>query len=334
VGNEFGLWKPQITHDQLLENSMLEDGYRSKQPAKNEYEADEMRVVISSNCMTGGLTSALSLLLPGHQFVPIPYVETREEIILEQLNLADMWLFSGPEELGLETLNKLNNANLKVQRFPELYFNAFHPDQVYAWMPDGSLVESATGPYNSAITLWAWQHELTYEQSINLMRPKVFQALGYHNRWQLSVDRLKYDFLSHTSFDYRDFIVPLQRAGCFMHTVNHPKIEALAQMARLLATQIDKEAILNEFSIEEMMVDGLFMASCSWSVYPSIANSLGFKGNFLWKREDHQVLRLDEFVRESFDKYDAQQPVDIDCHELTWPIFDQVLLQASEGIRR
>ena len=290
-----------------------------------------MRVVVSSNCMTGGLTSALSVLFPEHLFLPIPYVGN-DAVLQEQLAIADVLLFSGPEERQNPLLNGLSNAALRVIRFPELYFNAFHPDQVYAWMPDRSLVEGATGPYNSAVTLWAWQQKLTASQAIGLMKPEVFQALGYHDRWQMSVDRLKHDFSPYPLFDYRDFIIPLQRSGCFMHTVNHPRVSAMAQMARVLGKQIDSSVITDEFSIEGMMVDGLFMASVSWSVYPSIANSLGIKGAFLWKREDHGVIGLEQFVTESFQKYDIQQPIRVDCHELLWPIYDQVLLPASQGL--
>ena len=281
--------------------------------------------------MTGGLTSALGLLFSEHQFVAIPYVGN-DSVLCEELAIAEVWLFSGPEEQQIEILKELSNSSLTTVRFPELYFNAFHPDQVYAWMPDRSLVEGATGPYNSAIVLWAWQHKLTANQAIGLMTPEVFQALGYHDRWQMSVDRLKLDFSSYPDFDYRDFIIPLQRDGCFMHTVNHPRVSAMAQMARVLGKQIDSTVSTDEFDIEGMIVDGLFMASVSWSVYPSIANFLGLKGAFLWKREDHSVIGLEQFVNESFQKYDVQQPVDVDCHELLWPIYDQVLLPASQGL--
>ena len=290
-----------------------------------------MRVVISSNCMTGGLTSALSLLLPAVKFDPIPYVGVNETVLDEQLTVSQAWLFSGPEVMQSAALGRVNKPKLKVIRFPELFFNAFHPDQVYAWMRDGSLVESATGPYNSAIALWAWQHGLNAQQTISLFTPEVFGALGYHDRWQVSIDRLRHDFVQFPHLDYRDFIIPLQRAGNFMHTVNHPKVAAMAQMARLLAKQIDPTVDTENIPIENMMVDGLFMASVSWSVYPSVANALGIKGAFMWKLEDHSVIGLEEFVQRSFAKYEVQQPRDVDCHELLWPIYNEVLLPIANG---
>ena len=290
-----------------------------------------MRVVISSNCMTGGLTSALSLLLPAAKFDPIPHVGVDETVLDEQLLIANVWLFSGPEVVQSAAFGRVNKPNLKVIRFPELYFNAFHPDQVYAWTPDGLLVEGATGPYNSAIALWAWQHGLNAQQATRLFTPEILGALGYHDRWQVSVDRLRHDFISFPHMDYRDFIIPLQRAGNFMHTINHPKITAVAQMARLLAKQIDPTVDTESIPIENMMVDGLFMASVSWSVYPSVANALGIKGAFMWKLEDHSVIGLEEFVQRSFAKYEVQQPRDVDCHELLWPIYNEVLLPIVTG---
>ena len=290
-----------------------------------------MRIVISSNCMVGGLTSALKLLLPAAKFDPIPHVGVDETVLDEQLLIADVWLFSGPEVVQSAALGRVNKPNLKVIRFPELYFNAFQPDQVYAWMRDGSLVEGATGPYNSAIALWAWQHGLNAQQTVSLFTPEVFGALGYHDRWQVSIDRLRHDFVPFPHLDYRDFIIPLQRAGNFMHTVNHPKVAAIAQMARLLAKQIDSSVDTESIPIENMMVDGLFMASVSWSVYPSVANALGIKGAFMWKLEDHSVIGLEEFVQRSFAKYEVQQPRDVDCHELLWPIYDEVLLPIANG---
>ena len=290
-----------------------------------------MRVVVSSNCMTGGLTSALSLLLPAVKSDPIPYVGVNETVLDEQLAVSEAWLFSGPEVVQSATLGRVNKPNLRVIRFPDLYFNAFHPDQVYAWMRDGSTVDCATGPYNSAIALWAWQHGLNAQQTISLFTPEVFGALGYHDRWQVSIDRLRHDFVPFPHLDYRDFIIPLQRAGNFMHTVNHPKVAAMAQMARLLAKQIDPTVDTESIPVENMMVDGLFMASVSWSVYPSVANALGIKGAFMWKLEDHSVIGLEEFLQRSFAKYDVQQPHDVDCHELLWPIYDEVLLPIANG---
>ena len=293
-----------------------------------------MKIVLSSNCMTGGLVASMRVLFPHAEVVPLP--GTLDDLDLFRHNLLDahVWFASNADGFKDAALKDLNNPQLRVVYFPDLYFNAFHPDQVYAWMPDRSLVEGATGPYNSAIVLWAWQRGLSAEQATRLFRPEIMKALGYHDRWYQSVDRLRHDFTPFPHLDYRDFIEPLRRAGCFMHTVNHPKVTAIARLARMLARQIDPTLDTESVPLEDMLVDTLFNASYAWAVYPSVANSLGFTSQYLWKRADHSVIGLEQFVTESFTRYDTQQPIDIDCHELKWPIYDQVLLPASEGVRR
>lgn len=291
----------------------------------------QMKIVVTSNCMTGGLTAAFRAIFPGAEVVAIPRVGVDETVLFEHVGSANQWFVSGPIDLINEVRGAIAPRTIDVVEFPEIYFNAFHPDQVYAWMRDGSLVESAAGPYNSAIVLWAWQHHLSIEQTLSLFDPAVMEALGYHERWPASVERLKLDFAPFPHLDYREFIEPLRRFGCFMHTVNHPKGVAIVRLARILAREIDPWIKVDQVPLEDLLVDTLFNASFSCAMYPSIANALGTTSDFRWKLEDHSLIDLREFVSRSFRSYELQQPTDIDCHELKWPIYDQVLSDAIQG---
>ena len=283
-----------------------------------------MRIVVTSNCMTGGLTAGLRILLPEAQIIPIPRAGVDLDVLNHNLSTSNVWVLSHQELTSNVEVKKPDD--LKVILFPELAFRAFHPDQVYASLPDGTLIQTPTGPYNSAIALWAWQHNLNVSQTIDLFTPSVFDALEYHNSWHVPFEHLRSLFKQFPLLDFQSFILPLVRSGAFMHTVNHPKVSAIAQMARLLANQIDPSADYFNIPIEHMMVDTLFMANYSWSVYPSVANSLGIDGAFMWKLLDHSVIGLEEFISRSFEMYDAQQPVIIDCPQLARPIYDDVLL--------
>lgn len=287
-----------------------------------------MRVVVSSNCMTGGITAAFRVIFPQHDISPLPYSALPPDDFTAALQGADIIVHSGPRSLLDGSI--VGDAARRIL-FPELYFNAFHPDQVYAWMPDGSIVESATGPYNSAVALWSWQNGLSASQTEQLFTPDVFQALGYHDRWAISVERLRHDFTPFPHLDYRDFIEPLNRSGCFMHTVNHPKVSAIAQMARVLAKQVDPSIDAESVPLESVLIDSLFNASFAWAVYPSVANALGLRSAFLWKLDDHSVIGLREFLHLSFEKYDIQQPTVVDCHELKWPAYTDVLPRLAEA---
>jgi len=99
-------------------------------------------------------------------------------------------------------------------------------------MPDGTLVECATGPYNSAIELWLSQNQLSANQSIDLFQSEIMALLGYHELWTMSIDHLRLDFNGFPYLDYRDLIDPLRPSGCFTHTVNHSKNSADDRMNR------------------------------------------------------------------------------------------------------
>ena len=282
-----------------------------------------MKVVVSSNCMTGGLAQSLKILLPSANVVPIPVFDSSVESLDHHLKVADFWLVSSQKLMVSDEFEK--SDKIQIIPFPELSFRAFHPDQIYAFS-DGGLVQSPTGPYNSAIALWAWRHQLSVLETTSLFTSDIFEDLGYHNTWQGAVERLQRDFSAFPNLNFREFLDPLQRSGVFMHTFNHPGVAAIAQMARLLARLINPSIDHSRVPIEPMLLDGLLAAAEAWSVYPSIANSLGFTGSFHWKLKDHSVIGLEEFVSQSFDMYEAQQLIEFRCQQVDQPLYDQVLL--------
>ena len=266
---------------------------------------------------------SLKILLPSADVVPIPAYVSNVEALDHHLKVADFWLVSSQKLVESDEFEKSNQ--LQVISFPELYFRAFHPDQIYAFS-DGRLVESATGPYNSAIALWAWRHQLSVSKTTSLITSDIFEDLGYHDTWKGAVERLQQDFSAFPHLNFREFLDLLQRSGVFMHTFNHPGVAAIAQMARLLAHQINPSVDHSKVPIEPMLLDGLLAAATAWSVYPSIANSLGFTGSFHWKLQDHSVIGLEEFISQSFGIYEAQHLVEFRFQQLNESLYDQVLL--------
>ena len=273
--------------------------------------------------MTGGLVQSLRILLPSATVVPIPAYNFDAEALGHHLKVADFWLVSNQKLMVSDEFEKSNK--IQIIPFPELLFRAFHPDQIYAFS-DGRLVESSTGPYNSAIALWAWRHHLSVLETTSLFTSDIFEDLGYHDTWKGAVERLQQDFSEFPNLNFREFLNPLQRSGVFMHTFNHPGVAAIAQMARLLAHQINPSVNHSRVPIEPMLLDGLLAAATAWSVYPSIANSLGFTGSFHWKLKDHSVIGLEEFISQSFGMYEAQQIVEFRFQQLNESLYDQVLL--------
>lgn len=265
---------------------------------------------------------SLRILLPSANVVPIPGFDSNVEVLDQHLKVADFWLVSSQKLMVSDEFEK--SEKIKIIPFPELSFRAFHPDQTYAFSV-GRLVQSPTGPYNSAIALWAWRHQLSVLETTSLFTSDIFEDLGYHDTWQGAVERLQRDFTAFPNLNFREFLDPLQRSGVFMHTFNHPGVAAIAQMARLLAHQINPSINHSRVPIEPMLLDGLLAAAEAWSVYPSIANSLGFTGSFHWKLKDHSVIGLEEFLGQSFDMYEAQNLIKFRFEEMNEPLYDQVL---------
>ena len=295
-----------------------------------------MRIVVTSQCQTSGLTVALRMLLPDAEVNPFTYAgltAVEHETLAQQLTEAEVWVVTAPTSF-IETIQGIADlSHLRILTMPELYFDAFHPDLVYAWLPNATTLDTPAGPYNSAIVLWAWRHQLDVSETIALFTPAVFAGLAYTTRWNLSTARMKSDFEAH-GLDYRQFLLPLQRRGVFMHTVNHPRVTALAQLGRLAASRLGARPELLAEPIEDFMTDALMAASAVWPVYPSIANALGMKGSYTWKLPDQRVIRLDEFVEGSYEMYGRVDASEFACGQLDWPMYDPVLTEAAQGVTR
>lgn len=287
-----------------------------------------MRILVSSNCQTSGITGSLRILLPDHQVDPFPYPEMpidEHHPLVAELERSDVWVVSAGADFLESTLRNTRTAKLRILTIPEVYFDAFHPDLVYAFVEDRNTLEGATGPYNSAIALWAWRKGLTPEDAQNLFNPQIFDRLGYTARWIPPVERLTQLFEPHPHLNAKKFIMDIQLDGTFMHSVNHPKITVLAHLARQIARSLGAtNGVLSE-PIEDFLVDGLLGAGYVWPVYPHIANRFGSNGSYTWKLLDQSVLRLEEYLVDSFEKYDAIGIRDFNCRQLEWPQYDRVL---------
>lgn len=287
------------------------------------------RVLVASNCQTAGLTQGLRLLLSDAEVIPIPYPEfptgsQKLKDLCASFSQSDYVISTAPTEWNNKILSKSVLSKERLITAPEIYFEAFHPDLVYAFDTQKQTLMSPAGPYNSAIVLWAWRNGRTVTEAVNLFDEVSLRGLGYLARWNNSVERLKTIFSEH-QMDVWSFLLPLQHLPVFMHTINHPRKEALAQLVRLICKKIDGVQPDIDEPIEDFMNDGLLSASAVWPVYPAIAAEYGINGSLTWKTPEGTFLRLPKFVEESFAMYDKQHTNTFHCEQLTWPIYDEVL---------
>ncbi|KAK0349923.1 hypothetical protein LTR94_031109, partial [Friedmanniomyces endolithicus] len=84
-----------------------------------------------------------------------------------------------------------------------------------------------------------------------------------------------------TTIPFTDYFLPLQASGrLFMHTLNHPHIAAIAQLARGVARRLGAEETDLRQPLENIVPDALSLGPI-WPVYPGVAESLGLQPSWL-----------------------------------------------------
>ena len=270
------------------------------------------RIVVMSNCQTGGLYASLAGMLPDDEILPIAWLGFEPEGLRDLLSTADAWVSSLPRAESQAILADMGSAGLGrsgtgrpdpvLYTVPVVWFPGFHPDVLHVADPAGGELESAVGPYNSAIVVWGWLNGLSVEQILERFSPQVFAELGYTGWFAGHVDRLRSSF-DDTDLDFADWYLPLARRGPFMLTDNHPRLDALVQMARPVALALGADPALVASEWEQVIVDGLQSTSVVWPVYPGVAESLGLAGAYVWRRVDGELVGLRRFVEESMAHY-------------------------------
>lgn len=273
------------------------------------------RIVVMSNCQTGGLYAALGAMLPDDEIQPIAWLGVEPPGLRELLAGADVFVSSltRPESEALLAASGSTAALIPV---PVIWFPGFHPDVLHIGRPDGTELVSAVGPYNSAIVAWCWRAGYSAERILEAFDPAVFAALGYLGTWSGAVDQLR-DSVEAAETDFGAWFLPLVRGGAFMLTDNHPRLDALAQMARPVAEQLGADPALVAYRWEQVIPDGLLATSVVWPLYPGIAEALGLPGAYVWRCADGELLGLEAFVHRSLAAY-----ADTDPQTLSIPRFD------------
>ena len=187
----------------------------------------------------------------------------------------------------------------RVHRFPKVTYTAFHPDSTYL-IRGGKAIQGATGPYHSALVLAGFLEGVQSDRLIKLFNRFTFSSLGYVDQHQVATDILRRDF-HEIGYDYE----PVSSSGIFMHTMNHPKIIAMNEVAK---QALRKSGIVMQENAKIPM-DPLDR-DWKWPVYAD----LPFGQNYIFHvgigmNSSHQVplerreLLLSDFIRISYDVY-------------------------------
>ena len=188
-------------------------------------------IVVSSNCQTGGIASALVAMLPRDSIRPFPWTgaDASATALRDALRSADVWVTAADERTRSALLPK--GRDVGVIRVPQILFDAFHPDAIRIVGANGTLLASPVARLHSAIVVWGWRNGLDASDIALRFRPAVMERLGYTSAWDPAVDRLR-NIVDATDVDFDRFFLPLRRGMPFMLTINHVRLAGLVSLAR------------------------------------------------------------------------------------------------------
>ena len=210
-------------------------------------------------------------------------------IVVQFQNISDIISKKHPE------------SRSRIRLIPNIPFNGFHPDNDYINNLSGERITSGPlGGAHSILTAWCWNHGMSVSSALELFCDEVFSHLGYYSCMESSRNNL---LKVGRAVDYpiSEMMMKWFSTGCFMHTINHPKINVLGDLAQEI---LRKEGIAPILKVEDYIHDDLADYVC-WPVYPEIANKHQITGGYNFKKHGiyPAMINLDEFVSASFDNY-------------------------------
>ena len=273
-----------------------------------------LRLAFVGNCQVAGLRAAAKLLRPDIQIdsyhinVPLSAAEIAERITGYDTVVTQ--IREGDERHGALAPSAVSSRVFSVIPIPAFVFRGLHPDMIYI-SRDGGHVPGPFSETHSLIVVASFLLGFSEKRTLGLFNAYIFAELGYFTPYQASYEMIVRQF-DEAGFDMRGKPeLWLRDYGSFMHTVNHPAIVVLSQ----LATDILKRAelIAQDVAPPSDVVDGLYDALVA-PVFAPLARRIGLPGNDVFLKPARlgpdRELRLADFVRESFAFYRAM-PSDI-----------------------
>lgn len=261
------------------------------------------RWLVVSNCQTHGLANSLSLLLPN--------VDVDSTDVWGLHHDLQGWVRRLPQYSRLVLSPEVRNFGLshadadpRVVWVPGVFFCAFHPDLCYVDV-GGRMLKGPLDDYHSTIAVAAWRLGMSVRETLRFFNRETYQRVGYLDTWPGERDRLFAVFDAH-GLDIRQEFLRWIRRGPFMYSINHPRIEVLASLARLAAHRAGREVRELDLLPSDNLVQGAV-----FPIYPEVAEALGLPGGaYAFKPpRRYELLDLREYIEACFSVY-AQQPRD------------------------
>lgn len=269
-------------------------------------------ITIFGNCQGDQLAACLRRMLPDTEVEFVRYVAEFDPAPRMAASPRRLLLIQNPVMSYGPAIEQLRAVHQAID-FPAMVHAGFHPDLIRPKIHK-TLVQGPLGSNHSALILYGHIRGLDAAQIRALFCDEVFAQLGYFDARAESDQHLRGQFRRFGLTDEQD-IAELLASGCFMHNTIHPKLGAIAALARCLLRKAGIDPVLRY--PENLMADEL-ANNVIWPIYPEIAERHGVPGGeyvFQFKPTARHTFGLDAFIAQSLKMYrESGQTLDASVH--------------------
>ncbi len=322
----------QLPHANVLE--IQKSAIRSYYKSLPHVSTSGKKILLLGNCQVRPLLRLMQAMLADADITAIELLpdaikrlQDSEAEISRLIAEADLIFFHLHGE-GLEAFrSSFPQENAKVRLMPRIAFSGFHPDIDYVEDKQGNRVFGPLGGYQSSIAFWGWKNALSVAATLELFREDVYESLGYFEYASASRELLLVEG-EQTGAPVGKMMEKWSQRGCWMYSMNHPKLFCLADVAR---TVLEREGIETLPGVEEF-VDDVMGSDAVLPIYPEVASKLGLAGHYLFKRGTDVTMRglpvpmlsLEQFVEESFAVFSKYPREELTCQRLASKRFEDL----------
>lgn len=261
----------------------------------------QQRWLVVYNCVHVGLQNCLSLLNSELQVDAIDF-DSFDKNFADYRGKLDRYdlIITAPHfvQNPCVDFNKFG----KLMTLPLTAFEAYHPDLCYIFV-DGEVLRGPMFDYHSKIITAAYRRGVPHNQVKALFNARNFERFGYLGIWEASKKQYLGSYAA-SGVDLSDCFAGWSREGVFMHSVNHPAIRVIHDIARKLLAIGGLEATHSGFLPHDNLKNGPV-----FPVYDEIAEALSVPGSYLFKvHAQYRFLDLDQFIAGSYDLLSKYPP--------------------------
>ena len=234
-----------------------------------------MKIGVLFNCQTLSIAQSLRALLPDHDIVHYRFADVAaspatiaEAADALQACQAVITTTTGAR-LGAADPAALAKTGVRILKIPHLVFGGYHPDSCYSPDPTRGIV-GPTERFHSRIAACAFLGGLDVEDTIALYSKLPFARLGYFDRFAEQRATM-IDQWAGYGIDLAPWFARWAASGCFMHSMNHPKIIALHGVAQIVCGKLG----LSPREPDADLPPDPMLTFASHPVYPVLAEFLG-----------------------------------------------------------